>query len=519
MIDKTPLSGAARTDVVEAAWRVGPACKNMPMMHRLKRHAAWFAAWLLVSLIGVLLLARAELAHLQETFEGDARIAHRLLSQRVAQNDAMLSTLTLLRSGSEQARPEQRLPSVYPQILSVQRRDTDGAWPAASLLTAETESRRLHRAALAEVNLAKGRYQIVLGADPASFALLVDMRALVPWNEWPMAPDASPVHMALEHSGQRFVVQQGAPRNDSAPGWRLEFRRALATDSQPFDVVAERRVGWGELPWSLMFSWSLLVAVLLLAARALLRQRTDRHRAEELLRLGQVARLNTLGELAAGMAHELNEPLAAMLANTQAANRVLNEDPPDLAVAQLAIQQAVGEAQRASDVVKRLRHAVEQPDRGAQMQDVDLQFVARKALHVLEPELRRHAVEPEVQLNGPAFRVRAEPVALEQIIHHLLMNALQALDQVPVHERRLEIVLTVADQYGQLSLRDTGLGLPSSVLPHVFEPFFTTRDSGLGLGLSLSQSLASGMGGSLTAFNRSPRGAEFCLSLPLAALR
>ena len=501
------------------AWRVGPACKNMAMMHRLKRHAAWFASWLLVALIGALLLARSELAQLQETFDTDARITHRLLSQRAVQHDAVLSTLTLLRAASDQARPEQRLPSVYPQILSVQRRDTDGAWSTASLLAAETESRRLHRAVLADVNLAKGRYQIVMGADPVSYALLIDVRGMVPWNEWPMAPDASPVHMALEYGGQSFVVQPGAARNDNAPGWRFEFHKPLASDSQPFDLAAERHVGWGELPWSLMLSWSLLVAVLLLATRALLRQRTDRRRAEELLRLGQVARLNTLGELAAGMAHELNQPLAAMLSNTQAAHRVLNQDPPDLAVAQLAIQQAVEQAQRAFDVVNRLRHAVEQPDRGAQMQDVDLQFVARKALHLLEPELRRHTVEPDLELNGPAFRVRAEPVALEQIIHNLLMNALQALDQVPVHERRLEIVLTVAGKYGQLSLRDTGLGLPSSVLAHLFEPFFTTREGGLGLGLSLSESLASGMGGSLTAFNRSPRGAEFCLSLPLAALR
>ena len=488
-------------------------------MHRLRRHGPWVAAWLVASLVGGLLLGRAELAQLQQVFETDARIAHRLLSQRVVQHDAVLSTLTLLRSGSEQARPEQRLPSVYPQILSVLRRDTDGSWPSAPLLAAEIESRRLRHAVLTDVNLAKGRYLMVMGADPASYALLIDVRGMVPWNEWPMAPDASPVRMALVYGGQSFVVQPGKQRDDSAPGWRFTFEKHLAADSQPFNVVAQRRVGWGELPWSLMLSWSLLVAVALLGARAWLRQRTDRRRAEDLLRLGQVARLNTLGELAAGIAHELNQPLTAMLANTQAAKRVLKEDPPDLVTAQLAIQQAVDQAQRASDVVNRLRHAVEQPDRGAHIQDVDLLFVARKALHLLEPELRRRAVQPDVKLEGPAFRVRAEPVALEQIIHNLLMNALEALDQVPVHERRLEIVLSVADKYGRLSLRDTGPGLPSNILRHVFEPFFTTRDGGSGLGLSLSESLASGMGGSLTAFNRSPRDAEFRLGLPLAALQ
>ena len=496
-----------------------PTCKNEAMFHRLKRHAPWVAGWLAASLLGALLLARAELTLLREDFETNARIAHRLLSQRVVQHDAVLSTLTLLRSSTEQARPEQRLPSVYPQIVSVQRRDTDATWPDPQLLAAETESRRLRRAILVEANLGKGRYQIVMGADPASYALLVDVRNMVPWNEWPMPPDASPVHMTLEYAGQAFVLQPGARQPDGAGGWRFEFHKQLAAESQPFEVVAERRVGWGELPWGMMLSWSLLVAVLLLSARALLRQRTDRRRAEELLRLGQVARLNTLGELAAGIAHELNQPLTAMLANTQAAQRVLGDEPPDLATAQVAMKQAVDQAQRASDVVNRLRHAVEQPDMGAQIQDLDLHQVARKALHLLEPELRRRGVEPVVELSGPAFKVRAEPVALDQILHNLLMNALQALDQVQISDRKLVVALSAGEEHGQLSLRDSGAGIRPEVLPHVFEPFFTTREGGLGLGLSLSESLASGMGGTLTAFNRSPRGAEFCLSLPLASLQ
>ncbi len=489
------------------------------MFHRLKRHAPWVAGWLAVSLLGALLLARAELTRLREDFETNARISHRLLSQRVVQHDAVLSTLALLRSSAEQARPEQRLPSVYPQIVSVQRRETDATWPDPQLLVAETESRRLRRAVLVDANLAKGRYQIVVGADPASYALLVDVRNMVPWNEWPMPPDASPVRMTLEYAGQSFVLQPGARQPEGAGGWRFEFHKQLAAESQPFEVVAERRVGWGELPWGSMLSWSLLVAVVLLAVRALLRQRTDRRRAEELLRLGQVARLNTLGELAAGIAHELNQPLTAMLANTQAAQRVLGDEPPDLATAQVAMKQAVDQAQRASDVVNRLRHAVEQPDMGAQIQDLDLQQVARKALHLLEPELRRRGVEPVVELSGPAFKVRAEPVALDQILHNLLMNALQALDQVQISDRKLVLALSATEEHGQLSLRDTGPGIRPEVLPHVFEPFFTTREGGLGLGLSLSESLASGMGGSLGAFNRSPRGAEFCLSLPLASLQ
>ena len=107
---------------------------------------------------------------------------------------------------------------------------------------------------------------------------------------------------------QSYVLQPGRIR---ASGWHFKFYKHLATDSQPFDVVGLRQVGWGDLPWAWMLTWSLLMVVMLMVVMlmgdvALFRQRAEKRRAEELLRLGQVGRLNTLSELAAGMAHELN---------------------------------------------------------------------------------------------------------------------------------------------------------------------------------------------------------------------
>src|SRR5688572_15572201 len=161
----------------------------------------------------------------------------------------------------------------------------------------------------------------------------------------------------------------------------------------------------------------------------LLRQRSRRQRAEELLRLGQVARLNTLGELAAGMAHELNQPLTAVLASTQAAGRVLAEDPPDLPTARYAMQQAVEQGRRAAEVVARLRRTVERPALDQPMQAVELQDAVRSALYLLEPEFARRQVRPQLQADSQPVLVRAEPVAVGQIIHNLLMKQLQARDQ------------------------------------------------------------------------------------------
>ncbi|WP_332775572.1 sensor histidine kinase [Polaromonas sp.] len=488
------------------------------MLHALQRRLIWVLLWCAVTALGCVALARLQLTQLREAFETDARIVHRLLSQRVVQHDAVMATLALLQAAHDpagsSAQPEQRLASVYPQFLGVRRRDHGALWPQDNLRAAEEQSRQSRRAVLADVDFSRGRYQLVLSAEPASYALLIDLRSTVPWSEWPMQPDTSPVRVTLEHAGQSFVVQPGHIGSD---GWRFDFHKHLATPSQPFDVVALRQVGWRELPWGRMLAWALLVAGALAALMTLQRQRAGRRRAEELLRLGQVARLNTLGELAAGMAHELNQPLTAVLANTQAANRLLAEEPPELATARNAMTQAVEQARRACDVVGRLRRAVERPDLAGQVQAIVLQDAVRNALYLLEPECKRRHVEPQLEASAAPISVLAEPVALEQIIHNLLMNALQALEQVPARERQLRVTLDAEGTLGVISVADSGPGIAADVLPRIFEPFFTTREAGLGLGLSLCETLATGMGGSLMAAHNAPRGAVFRLSLPLAA--
>jgi signal transduction histidine kinase len=488
-------------------------CKNAAMLQLRQRWLVWAVLWCAITALGCVALARLELAQLRDNFETDARIAHRLLSQRVVQHDAVMATLALLQPAADASQPEQRLPSVYPQIIGVHRQDRDAIWPDERLRNAATLSRALRRPVLAEADLARGRYQLVLAAEPTSYALQLDLRAVVPWSEWPMAPDTSPVRVTLEHQGQIFVLQPGQIQTG---GWRFEFHKHLAAESQPFDVVALRQVGWDELPWSWMLAWALLVAALLAAWLALLRQRTARRRAEELLRLGQVGRLNTLGELAAGMAHELNQPLTALLANTQAAGRLLNDHPPELDSARAAMAQAVEQARRAADVVGRLRRAVERPGLAAPAQRVALQGAVRNALYLLEPEFKRREVTPQLEMPSAPVTVLAEPVALEQIVHNLLMNALQALEQVPAGERQLSVTLRSADRQGVVTITDCGPGMAGDVLPRIFEPFFTTRNAGLGLGLSLCETLANSMGGSLTAAHNAPRGAVFSLSLPLA---
>ena len=493
------------------------------MVTHFKRHIPWAAAWLLASLVGAAFVARMEVLKLKQSFDTETQAAHRLLSQRVAQVEAVLTTLPTLpgtRAQNERSRFEQRLLSVFPHVLMVLRRDADESWSDEPLRAGEAESRRLKRPVLADVNLAKGRYHLVLGQEASSYALLIDIKSMIPWQDWPMSRDTSAVQVVLAMEPQAMVLQEGNAASavqGSTSGWNFESLEPLASVTQPFSLVTKRHVGWSELPWSWMASWSLGVALLLLAIRALLRQRHDRHRAEELLRVGQIGRLNTLAELATGMVKELGEPLRLAVKATQAANQLLETDAPSLPAVQAAVSHSTGQIERVAEVVNRLRLVVEQPDVSGALQPVNLLTAARSALDLLIPELDRLGVRHSIAAIGPDFTVTAEPIALGQVIHNLLMNALQAMQQVRPSERSLVLALTSADHRAQLSVRDTGPGMDSDVVAHIFKPFFTTREAGLGLGLSLSETLVASMGGSLTAYNRVPRGAEFCLSLALAA--
>ncbi|HZY18841.1 MAG TPA: ATP-binding protein [Ramlibacter sp.] len=482
------------------------------MRPSLRPFLPWLAAWLLLAVAGGWVLGASERDRQRSAFDNDVRIAHRLLSQRAAQHDAILATLALLQPAPG-ADGVQRLPALYPQILAVRQLAAGEHWAFPAFEQAQQQSLRERRPVLAAADLVTGRAWLVLAAEPASFALQVDLVASVPWTEWPMPRLVSPVRVLLLRGDQALVLQPG--RTDARGPWQFALRKPLASPSQPFELVALRAARWSELPWGPWGLWAVFSAALVGAAAAVQRQRSARRRAEELLRLGQVARLNTLGELAGGLAHELNQPLTAVLANTQAARRLLAEQPPELDPARAAMGQAAEQARRASDVVARLRRTIERPAADAAMQPVVLQDAVRNAFDLLEPEFARREVAP--RLHGPApVRVHAEPVALEQIVHNLLMNALQALDQVPAAQRELSVDIEQRPEGGVLSVADSGPGIAPELLPRIFDPFVSTREHGLGLGLSLCDSLASGMGGTLQALQRAPRGALFRLTLPAA---
>lgn len=479
----------------------------------------WPLAWAVLTLVGSIAIVRIDIAQRRDSFLTDARIAHRLLSQRAVQHEAILATLALLGpSVDATGRLEARLPAIYPQLLAVLTRDGNHSWPDPALQASEEQSRKTGRAALGPVDAAGGQYAVVLAGEPASFALRINVQHMVPWDTWPLVRNG-PVRVVLALGPQSILLQAGADAGARPLGVTagFGFAKTLDSSSQPFELQLQRATGPAEWPRRWLAGWAVLSAIVLTALSTLWRGARERHRAIELLRVGQVSRLNAMGELAGGMAHELNQPLTALLANTQAARRLIDDDPPALLEARHAMAQAASQARRAADVVARLRRLVEVPEAGHALQPVPLLAAARGVLELLEPEIRRRGIR--VSVLGQDLVVNADSVALEQIMHNLIGNAMQALDEVPEAERQLTLTVGAHNGLGVFSVGDSGSGISAEDLSRLFEPFFTTRRSGLGLGLGLSlcESLAQRMQGTLTACNASPRGAEFRLSLHLAA--
>ena len=170
---------------------------------------------------------------------------------------------------------------------------------------------------------------------------------------------------------------------------------------------------------------------------------------------------------------------------------------------------------RAAVVVARLRRRVETPAMAADIQPVLLDAVVARVLHLLEPELTKLAVR--VSTDYDHLSARADVVALEQIVHNLLTNAMHSLDGVNPASRQLWVVAAPEMGHAVLTVTDNGPGLSEEALLRCFEPFYTTRPDGLGLGLSLCAALAESMHGQLSVRNDPPRGAQFRLQLPLAA--
>ncbi len=247
---------------------------------------------------------------------------------------------------------------------------------------------------------------------------------------------------------------------------------------------------------------------------------TDRKRAEEqaLARRGELARVGRtelLGELAGALAHEVNQPLAAILANARAGQRILTRKQPDLVELRNILEDITHDNHRAADVIQRL-HALTKRS-AMQPRRLDLNEVVRDVLATLEGDLVARGVSADLRLAASLPAITADPVQLQQVVFHLIVNACEAIGDRNGGDRRLTITTArTSDGAAQLSVADPGVGIAPDQLDQVFEPFVTSKPQRPGLGLAICRSIVRGHGGKLWAVNNPDRGATFHVLLPAA---
>ena len=240
----------------------------------------------------------------------------------------------------------------------------------------------------------------------------------------------------------------------------------------------------------------------------------DRKRAEQLQAdLAHINRVTTMGELAASLAHEIKQPIAATVTNASACLRWLNRDQPDLDEIREAANRIVEDGKRAGDIIDRLRSLYKNSP--PQRELVEVNEIVHEMVTLLRGEANRYRVSIRTDLAADLPRIAADRVQLQQVLMNLMLNGIEAMKETGG-------VLTVKSQLDQdgrltISVHDTGVGLPAEKADQIFSAFFTTKPQGSGMGLAISRSIVESHGGRLWAVTNSGRGATFHFTLPTAA--
>jgi C4-dicarboxylate-specific signal transduction histidine kinase len=250
---------------------------------------------------------------------------------------------------------------------------------------------------------------------------------------------------------------------------------------------------------------------------------TERRQAEnERERLGEaqaalahINRVTTMGELTASLAHEVNQPIAAAATDANTCLRWLARDQPDLEEARAAASRVVKDAARAAEIMSRVRSLFKKEI--SQREWLDVNDIIREMIDLLRSEATRYSISMRTELSEDLPQIMGDRVQLQQVTMNLIINSIDAMKdidgirEIAIRSQRAE------NEQVQVSVSDTGIGLPAQQAEQIFNAFFTTKGHGTGMGLRISRSIIESHGGRLWASDNSPRGAIFSFTLPTEA--
>jgi C4-dicarboxylate-specific signal transduction histidine kinase len=295
----------------------------------------------------------------------------------------------------------------------------------------------------------------------------------------------------------------GVRESQLPPGSEIRFREPTFWESYRLQSIA--------------IGAALLIQAALITI--LLHERKKRNNAEKEARtrmteLAHASRQATAGELSSSIAHELNQPLGAILTNAETAELILQSPSPDLTELKEILADIRRDDERASQVLKRLRGFLKRAP--FEVKDVDLNDIMTEAFGFLAVQASTRNVALYLQPTAGDLRVSADPVQLQQVILNLVVNSMEALSAIPYGRAVIGRTELNGGSSALISISDSGPGIPPEKLADVFDPFFTTKKQGMGIGLSIARTIVQAHKGRIWAENQPEGGAVFRLSMPLA---
>jgi C4-dicarboxylate-specific signal transduction histidine kinase len=286
------------------------------------------------------------------------------------------------------------------------------------------------------------------------------------------------------------------------------------------DIRFRSPTAWEQYQWQIMLISAALVIQSVLIARPFYEHRRRRQaEVEASRRMAELAHMNrsaAIGQMSASIVHEINQPLAAIVVNAGTGLRWLAKDTPNVDKAAHALKNILGNGKRASQVVETIRGMFKKEI--SNRTSVDINDAIREVLTLLHIELEEHKVLTKTTLKEGLPRVMADRVQLQQVIFNLVTNAIEAMSTTAAGSRVLRL-RSEATETGEciIAIEDSGPGIEPDTLERIFEPFFTSKSKGMGMGLSICRSIVEAHGGRLWVAQNTPTGAVFQLVLPVAA--
>jgi signal transduction histidine kinase len=335
--------------------------------------------------------------------------------------------------------------------------------------------------------------------------LLVRVLRRAPGEPLP-APEVATIPVVVD---SRELQRWGLSENRLPRNTEVLFRPVSLWERYRTTILATLGV---LLLQSALILWLLIERRRRRRSQAALRE-SETRAVEQRLELAHLARVALVGELSAALAHEMKQPLAAIMANVSVGRRLLQANGSESAELREILDDIGADDQRASDVIDHLRDLVKKD--GTKAQVLSTNQVVTEVLALMRTDLHRRGVIVSTRLCEPAPLVLGDRVQLHQVMLNLVMNACDAMSDTPAGERLL-VVSTATHGDARIEIRDAGSGIAPDTLSKVFDPFVTTKREGLGLGLAICRSIVTSHGGHISAANNRERGATFVVALPLS---